>query len=68
MEVNEVMIWKRYETVRTKRTFKTKQYKQNKFISQQYMQWIILKHYYGSITVREIILCVCVCVCVCVCD
>ena len=27
-----------------------------------------LKHYYGSITVRGIILCVCVCVCVCVCD
>ena len=25
-----------------------------------------LKHYYGSITVREIIPCVCVCVCVCV--
>ena len=23
-----------------------------------------LKHYYGSINVREIILCVCVCVCV----
>ena len=25
-----------------------------------------LKHYYGSITVCENILCVCVCVCVCV--
>ena len=33
------------------------------------MQWNILKRYYDSITVREIILrvvCVCVCVCVCV--
>ena len=28
------------------------------------MQWNILKHYYGSITVCELILCVCVCVCV----
>ena len=48
---------------RQKKTFKPKQYK-FKFIFQQYMQWNILKHYYGSITVCEIILRVCVCVCV----
>ena len=48
------MIWKmskRYETARTKGIFKTRQHKQNKFISQQYIQWKHLKHYYGSITV-----------------
>ena len=38
--------------------------KQNKFIFITKHAMIHLKHYYGSITVREIILCVCVCVCV----
>ena len=66
MKATVVKMYKRYEhceTARTKGTFKTKRHKQNKFIFQQYMQCNILKHYYGSISVREIILCACVCVC-----
>ena len=42
--------------------------KQNKFILITKHAMIHLKYCYGSITVREIVLCVCMCVCVCVCD
>ena len=38
MEATVVKICKRYETVQTKGTFKTRRHKPNKFISQQYMQ------------------------------
>ena len=40
---------------------------QNTFIFITKHVMIYLKHYYGSIIVRKIVLCVCVCVCVCVC-
>ena len=43
-----------------KRNIQNKRHKQNKFISWQYIQWKHLKHYYGSITVRENILWSCV--------
>ena len=52
---------KQYETVRPKGTFKTSDITKQIYIL-QYIQWKHLKHYYGSITVRENILCVYVCV------
>ena len=52
---------KRYETARTKGTFQTSDINKTKSITKNAM--IHLKHYYGSISVRENILCVCVCVC-----
>ena len=48
-----------------KRNIQNKRRKQNKFIFITKYEMIHLKHYYGSIIVRKIVLRVCVCVCVC---
>ncbi len=64
-EANEVKMCKRYErceTAWTKRTFKTKRYNQIQIYIAIIHAMKHLKHYYDSITVRQIILCVCVCV------